>query len=439
MVDILGNALAFIFALGVIIFVHEAGHLVVAKLFKIRAVTFSLGFGKRLWGFKRGETDYRVSLIPLGGYVQLSGEDPSEVGDDPHEFLNRPRWERVLVYLAGPAMNVVLAIFLVAIVYMIGIEVAAPPRLPAVVGAVATGSPGERAGLAPGDEILEIAGKQVTQWEEVLFEVLTAPDRTLPVTYRRGEEVLETEITPEREPRNNIGQVGVFPEMMPRIGGLFAGDPAEQAGFEIGDEVRKVDGRAIGGRADFVEHLAENPGQPIEVEVLRDAEPVTLTVVPRERDGRGWIGVSLSSGVFQRFGPVDAVVESVRFNAAVTVQTFSVLGRIFTGRMEARTALAGPIEIAAMSGAAARSGLNNLLHLMGLISISIAILNLLPIPVLDGGQITILLVESLFRRDLSLRLKERINQVGFLMIVMLMVVVLYFDLLKNVPAGLLPG
>ena len=439
MADIFGNTLAFIFALGVIIFVHEGGHLVVAKLFKIRAVTFSLGFGKRLWGFKRGETDYRVSLIPLGGYVQLSGEDPSEVSDDPHEFLNRPRWERVLVYLAGPAMNVLLAIFLIAVVFMMGIEVAAPPRLPAIVGAVASGSPGETAGLAPGDEILEIAGKEVSEWEEVRFELITSPDRVLPITYRRGEQVVETVITPDRVPRYNIGDAGIFPEMMPRIGGLFSGDPAEEAGFEVGDEVRKVDGQAIGGRSAFVEHLAARPGVPIEVEVLRRAELVTLTVTPRERDGRGWIGVSLAPGAFQRFGPVRAVIESVRFNAAVTVQTFSVLGRIVTGRMDARSALAGPIEIAAMSGAAARNGLNSLLQLMGLISVSIAILNLLPIPVLDGGQIFILMVESLFRRDLSLRLKERINQVGFLMIVGLMVVVLYFDLLKNVPEGMLPG
>ena len=439
MSDILGNTLAFVFALGLIIFVHEGGHLIVAKLFNIRAVTFSLGFGKRLWGFRRGETEYQISLIPLGGYVQLSGEDPAEVSDDPREFLNRPRWERVLVYLAGPAMNVVLAVLLVAVVFMMGIEVPAPPRLPPVVGAVAPDSPAEAAGLVPGDRIVEIAGKEISEWAEVRFELMTAPERALPVRYRRGERLLETTITPAKVPRYEFGDAGVFPEMMPSIGGLFPGDPAEQAGFEVGDEVRRVDGRSVGSRGDFVDHIAAHPGEPVEVEVLRRAQPVILTVIPREKDGRGWIGVSLSSGSFQRYGPVKALVESVRFNAAVTVQTFSVLGRIVTGRLAAKSALAGPIQIAALSGAAARSGLNNLLHLMGLISISIAILNLLPIPVLDGGQIFILLIESVSRRDLSLRLKERINQVGFVMIVMLMVVVLYFDLVKSIPAGLLPG
>jgi len=437
--NLFSNAFAFIFALGVIIFVHEAGHLLVAKLFGVRAHVFSLGFGRRLWGFERGGTDYRVSLVPLGGYVQLGGEDPAEVTDDPREFLNRPRWQRVLVYLAGPVMNVVLAILLVAIVYMVGIEVPAPPKLPAVVGAVVSGSPAEVAGLRPGDRIVEVAGREVSEWDQVRFELLTSPERPVALRYQRGEELRETVVVPAKVPRYEVGDAGVFPEMMPRIGGLFEGDPAALAGFEVGDEIRKVDGRPVGGRADFVEYLGARPGQTIEVELVRRGEPVTLSVVPRERDGRGWIGVQLAAGSFQRYGPARALVESVRFNYEITVQTFAVLGKIVTGRLAAKSALAGPIEIAAMSGAAVRSGFRNLLHLMGLISISIAILNLLPVPILDGGQIFILLVESARRRDLSLQFKERINQVGFVLIMMLMVAVLYFDLVKNLPAGLLPG
>jgi regulator of sigma E protease len=437
--NLLSNLLAFVFALGVIIFVHELGHLLVAKAFKVRAKVFSLGFGRRLWGFEHGGTDYRIALVPLGGYVQLGGEEPGEVTDDPHEFLNRPRWQRVLVYAAGPAMNVVLAILLVAGVYMVGVEVPAPPNLPAVIGTVLPGMPGEAAGLAPGDRIIEVAGRQVSDWDEVRFEIITAPGRELSLRYRRGEEVHATVLVPEKIERYEMGDAGIFPEMLPRIAGLVAGDPAAAAGLEIGDEVRKVDGRSIGGRLDFVSYLAERAGQPIEIEVLRRGASTVITVVPREREGRGWIGVQLAAGAFQRFGPVEALVESVRFNADITVQTFVVLGRIFTGRMAAKTALAGPIEIAAMSGAAVRSGFVNLLHLMGLISISIAILNLLPVPVLDGGQILILVIESLRRRDLSLKVKERINQVGFVMIVMLMVAVLYFDLVKNLPEGFLPG
>jgi regulator of sigma E protease len=177
-------------------------------------------------------------------------------------------------------------------------------------------------------------------------------------------------------------------------------------------------------------------GVPIEVEVLRDTRQVMLTVTPEGEQGAAVIGVGL--GVLQRYGPWRAVVESVRYNVNIARQTFSVVGRMISGRLGARS-ISGPIEIAAMSGAAVRSGFRNLIYLMGLISISIAILNLMPIPVLDGGQIFILLFEGIRQRDLSLKVKERINMVGFYAVIMLMVVVLYFDLVKNLPEGLLPG
>ena len=439
MTTFLINTAAFIFALGVIIFVHEGGHLLAAKFFKVHARVFSLGFGKRLWGFERGGTDYRVSLFPLGGYVQLSGEDPGEVGSDPGEFLNKPRWQRILIYLAGPAMNIVLAILLVAVVFMVGIEVAAPPELPSVVGSVRAGSPADRAGLAPGDVITAIGDEPVTRWEDVRFAILTSPGNPVEIEYQRLGERLSTTVVPDTVPKYEFGDAGVFPEMLPRVAALFPGDPAELAGLEVGDEVLAVDGRPLSGQRDFVDYLSARPGVSIEVEIQRGSDVLTLSVVPRDNEGRGWIGVSLSSTSFQRYGPLESVVQSCRFNWEVTRQTFSVLGKIFSGQLAAKSALSGPIQIAALSGAAARSGLRNLLHLMGLISISIAILNLMPVPVLDGGQIAVLLVESLFRRDLSLTLKERFNQVGFVLIIMLMVMVIYFDLRKVIPEGLLPG
>jgi regulator of sigma E protease len=439
MTDLLTNTLAFVFALGVIIFVHEAGHLAVAKSFGMRVLTFSLGFGKRLWGFQRGGTDYRVSLVPLGGYVQLSGEDPTEVGNDPAEFLNRPRWQRVLVYLAGPAMNVLLAIVLVAFVFMLGIEVAAPADVPAVVGSVRPNSPATAAGLQTDDLIVAIDGAEISLWEDARFVFLTSPERPLRIEFEREGVRRETILTPEKVPTYEFGDAGVFPKLLPRIAGLFPGDPAEAAGLRIGDEVRAVDGQPIASQGQFIDYIAARPGQSILVEVVREGETVDLEVVPRAQEERGWIGVSLTVTAFQRFGPGQALIESLRFNWNVTRQTFAVLGKIFSGRLAAKSALSGPIQIAALSGAAARSGFPDLLHLMGLISISIAILNLLPIPVLDGGQITILAFESLFRRDLSLRWKERINQVGFLLIVALMVMVLYFDLVKVIPDGFSPG
>ncbi|MEE8366792.1 MAG: RIP metalloprotease RseP [Thermoanaerobaculia bacterium] len=437
MIDIAGNALAFMIALGIIIFVHEAGHLIVAKAFGMKVLAFSLGFGKRLFGFRRGETEYKVALIPLGGYVQLGGEDPSEVSDDPREFLNRPRWQRVLVFLAGPAMNVILAILLIAIVFMAGIEISALPNNPPIVGTVIEGSPGEEAGLLPGDEILSLSGKKISRWDEIQFAILTSPETAIRMLVERDGDERQVVLTPSRVPKYEFGDAGIFPKMLPRVSEVLVDSPAEAAGFATGDQMRALNGRPLLSGEEFVSLIEKNAGQEVVVEVLRDDRPIDLLVTPRDEGGVGRIGVRL--GYFQKFGPARALVESVRFNMQITRQTFMVLGKILSGQLAAKSALSGPIEIAALSGAAARSGLKDLIRLMGLLSISIAILNLLPIPVLDGGQIFILAIESTRRRDLSFKVKERINQVGTLMIIALMVMVLYFDLSKNIPAGLLPG
>jgi regulator of sigma E protease len=432
--DFLTNALAFVFALGVIIFVHELGHLLMAKAFGVRVETFSLGFGKRLGGFRRGETDYRVSLVPLGGYVRLGGEDPESRTGDPREFLSKPRWQRVLVYLAGPAMNVVLAILLIAIVFMIGIEVPDLQEIPPVVGTVEPGSSAAAAGLAPGDRIVEVNGRAISRWQEVGFAMMTAPEKPVTLGVEREGRRLDVEVVPRKVPRYEFGDTaGLYPIVLPRISQVLPGGPAEQAGFAIGDEVRAVDGQPVTDPQSFVAHIEKRAGEEVRVEVRRGVENLVLTVVPRDQGGKGKIGVGI--GVFQRYGPVRALRESVRYNVNVVRQTLAVLGKIVRRELAAKSALSGPLEIAALSGAAARSGFKNLLYLMGFISISIAVLNLLPVPILDGGQIAVLLVEGLMRRDLSVRFKERINQVGFVLLVALMVMVLYFDVVKSWPMG----
>ncbi len=432
--DFLTNALAFVFALGVIIFVHEFGHLLIAKAFGVRVETFSLGFGKRLAGFRRGETDYRVSLVPLGGYVRLGGEDPEARTGDPREFLAKPRWQRVLVYLAGPTMNVVLAILLIAVVFMIGIEVPDLQEIPPVVGTVESGSSAAAAGLLPGDRIVEVNGRAISRWQDVGFTMMTAPEKPVALAVERDGRRLDVEVVPRKVPRYEFGDTaGLYPIVLPRVSQVLPGGPAEQAGFVIGDEVRTVDGQAVTDPQAFVAHIEEHPGEEVRVEVKRGAETLVLTVVPRDQGGKGKIGVWV--GVFQRYGPLRALRESVRYNVNVVRQTIAVLGKIVRGELAAKSALSGPLEIAALSGAAARSGFKNLLYLMGFISISIAVLNLLPVPILDGGQIAVLLVEGLMRRDLSVRFKERINQVGFVLLVALMVMVLYFDVVKSWPAG----
>ena len=429
MTHLLTNTLTFVFALGVIIVVHEAGHLLVAKAFGVRVLTFSVGFGKRLWGFRRGETEYRVSAVPLGGYVRLGGENLEESTGDPREFLSKPRWQRVLVYLAGPAMNVFLAVALFAVLFMVGIKVPSFPDMPPVIGGVEAGSSAAQAGLQRGDLIKTVNGKLAESWHDVLMELMTSPEKAVRLEVARGEKTFATAVTPQRIPKEESGDwAGIYPSLRPQVTEVAPDSPAAAAGFRAGDEIRKVDGLPVADSRDFVSYVEKHAGTALQIEIVRDGSTRMLTVVPRLEHGVGKIGVGI--GYFQRYGPLKALGESVRYNVQIVTDTFAIVGKIFSRQMSAKGAFAGPIEIARQTGAAARRGFKDLLQLMGFISISIAIMNLMPIPILDGGQIFILLIEEVIRRDLSLRLKEVISQIGLVMILLLMAVVIYFDYLK---------
>ena len=417
-----------------IIFVHEAGHLLVAKGFGVRVLAFSLGFGKRIWGFRRGETEYKVAAVPLGGYVKLGGEKPEETSGDPREFLNKPRWQRVLVYLAGPTMNILLAIVLFAGLFMVGIEVPHLPDVPPVVGAVEEGSSGARAGIQRGDRVLAVNGKRAESWMDVASGLAYSPDKPVrlrvrapsgpspPWSPRRATPTRGSAPTsPASSRRCGRRSSASCPGARPRRRGCgpttsWCGSTVCRWPTASSSWPTSAAGGATAGARDRARGAAD-----------------AIPVVPGA-DGR--IGISL--GYFQRYGPLRAFGESVEYNLQLTRETFRVLGKIFRRELSAKGALSGPIEIAARTGEAARRGFRELVHLMGFISLSIAILNLLPIPVLDGGQIAILLVESVIRRDLSLRLKEVIAQVGFVLILILMVTVLYFDIVKRLP-GLFSG
>jgi regulator of sigma E protease len=440
---LLTNIISVAFALGVIIVVHEAGHLLMAKTFGVRVLTFSIGFGKRLAGWRHGETDYRLSAIPLGGYVRLDGENPDESSGDPRQFLSKPRWQRVLVFLAGPAMNVVLSVGLFAVLFMVGIQVPNLPSMPPVVGAVEVGSSAARAGLAKGDLIVKVNGERAHSWQDVSLALLTAPDKPVALEVRRDGRTFNATVIPKRVPQYDIGDLaGLYPVMRPEIRDVTPGKPAAAAGLRAGDEIRAVDGRPITETQDFTEAIEKRPGRRVAIEVVRQDRPLLLYVVPalEAKEGKGKVGViGVGVGFYQRYPPGRALRESVALNLQIVSETFQVLGKIFRREMSAKGALAGPIEIAGQTGAAARSGYKYLFYIMGFISLSIAILNLMPIPILDGGQIFILLIEEVIRRDLSLRVKEVISQVGLALILMLMVVVIWFDLTKNLPPGLLPG
>ena len=256
------------------------------------------------------------------------------------------------------------------------------------------------------------------------------------VVLLRDGQTLNLTVTPNKVPRYEYGDAGIYPMRQLRFSKILPGTPAEQAGFRAGDEVRQVDGRNMSDVEAFIVYVQERAGTEMVIQVLRKGELVDLAVTPADVEGKGQIGVEIGS--YRPLPLGEAFVESVRFNYDILDKSIQILGKLFTNEIAPKSALSGPIEIAAWSGRAARRGFKELIYMMGFLSISIGFMNLLPIPILDGGHITILLVESVLRRDLSMGLKERITQFGFMMLMTLMAVVIFFDLSKNLP-GLFSG
>lgn len=428
----LTNTAAFVVVLGVMIFFHELGHFVTAKAFGMRVFVFSFGFGRRLFGFKRGDTDYRVSLVPLGGYVKLEGEEGDHLSEDTSalgdgkDFTTRPRWQRFLVYVAGPAANVALTVGILAVLYMIGFQVSADRYDRPIVGAVQAGSPAEAAGIAPGDLILEIEGKRQANWEQAEYSVLIRPDQTLRLRLRRGTEERELLVRAAAN-ADKVGTIGVFP--LVRVGQVLPGSPAETAGLRPDDAILRIAGTPVRAFGEIPPLVASAAGQALAFDVWREGTLLGIAVTPRDDGSGARVGIAPKM-VTRRFGPVAAVTESLRWTWGMTRQTFEVLGRLLTARISPKTMM-GPLGIAKASGDAARGGLGPLFFLVAVISLQVGIINLFPLPPLDGGHLAILLGESVIRRDFSLNVKVWIMNTGVAVLFALIGLVLYSDLSKT--------
>jgi len=433
----LQTSAAFVFVLGIIIFVHEFGHLITAKAFGMRVFIFSFGFGKRLFGFQWGDTDCRVSLVPLGGYVKLEGEPEDNLSEDTsargdgRDFTDRPRWQRFLVYLAGPAMNALLTISVLSVFYMIGFAVDASRFDRPIVGAVDPTSPAARAGLEPGDEITAIDGKPYLSWEDAQFHILLSPDRALGLRVKRGGEEREVEVRSETVTQERVGSIGVYP--LVRVGLVIEKQPAAEAGLKTDDAILKIGDTAIRTFADIPPLVGASAGKPLALRLWRDGQVLDLSVVPRDEGSGPRIGIAPKT-VLKKFGPVEAVGEALRWTWDMTRQTFDVLTRLLTARISPKTMM-GPLGIAKASGDAARGGVGSLLFLVAVISLQVGILNLFPLAPLDGGHLAILAGESLLRRDFSLTVKAWIMNAGAAAIFLLIGLVLYSDLSKTALLG----
>jgi regulator of sigma E protease len=435
--DYLINALSFVLILGIMIFLHELGHFVVARLFRIRIETFSLGFGKRLWGFERGGVDYRISALPLGGYVKMAGEHLGEPREGaPDEFLSRPRWQRMLVMLAGPAMNFLLAFCLLTANYTIGVEIPVFYRQPARVGFAVEGTPAAKAGLQAGDEIVSLGGQPVKDWADLQMVSISFSRQTVPLVFRRDGQTLTRSVALGETLMDPSEITGILPFIPTLILAVSPGYPAEKIGLRKGDVIETVTagGKTARGYIEISRLIQQQTGRSLRLHVRRGDQVMDLEAVPvlaREGQKRGVLGFNIDIGtLLEKYGLLEALGRSLQENYNFVVLTCKILGKVVTGHLSFRQ-FSGPIGIAQASGEAVRTlKITVVFSFMALVSMNLAVLNLLPIPVLDGGMIFLLLIEMAIRRDLPIRLKERAIWVGFVLLVALMGVVIFFDLLK---------
>ena len=435
------SLLAFLFVLGILVFVHELGHFLAARRIGVRVITFSLGFGPKLLSFTRGDTEYAVSAIPLGGYVKMAGENPEDTQTGaPDEFMSKSKWERFQVLVMGPVMNLGLAWLVMAAVLYQGAQVPAFDRVATVIGKVTPKSVAEQAGFRPGDRIVAVDGTAVANWED--FSMAVLPKAGLPVTVdveRDGQRTSHA-MTAGSVGKFAMGEIGVAPVLYPQIFEINPGEPAQQAGLQPGDLVVSASGETNPKQERVIELIRSHENQPLALEVDRGGQRVAVTVQPKKTDGVVRIGAKIAGMPVDIIdpGPIEALKLSATQNWDWTKQIVKTLGGLFT-RSTSVKQLMGPVAIGQLSGDAVERGWTELFGLMAMISLNLGLLNLMPVPVLDGGHILIMGLEGIARRDFSMQVKEKMLIGGFVVLMMLMVTVIYNDLTR-VPfiEGLMP-
>ncbi len=425
--------------IGVMILIHELGHYWAARFFDVRVDTFSFGFGPRLFGFKKGETDFRFSAILFGGYVKMAGEQPGdENAADPRGFMSKPRWQRLIIAFAGPFMNIILAIGLVTGLYMYQY-----PKIPSVhspvVGYIAPNSAAAKAGIQEGDRILQIEDKVDPIWEDIAIREVGSANRPMHVAVERNGSRQTFSVTPTLDERMGIGMAGWAEEVEIEIAKVEPEMEAAKAGIQRGDILVKVNGQRILSTPKLHDVIKAANGEPVDVAYKHEGQIREVRLKPAKTlvDGqeRWRIGVVIEPRLeLTQLAFQDALRESVRQNFKSAGLIYKMLEGIVERRISSKS-LEGPIRIAQLSGDAAREGAATFIGLMAMVSLNLAIFNLLPIPILDGGVILLLLVEMIMRRDLSLNVKEAVIKVGFVFLMALVMFVLYNDITKILTAG----
>ncbi len=429
-----------ILMLGVLVFVHELGHFVVAKMCGVKVLKFSLGFGPRLVSRRRGETEYQICVIPLGGYVQMLGEGGGEQGEDaelsPEEkqrsFAHKPVSKRLAIVLAGPLMNLVLPLLILPVSYMVGVQMPAYFEEPACIGYVIPGSPAETAGFQAGDCVVGINDQQVFSWTDTNKVFLGQAGNSLVFHIERNGRSRDLSIPEENDSLEGMQALGLLPGQEARIGGLAADMPAARAGLQENDLILSIGGTKVSSWYDLKGIIQESGSQPVAVLIERGGDEIVVELVPEQREEGGdfLLGIApLQRTELKRFGFLAALGEGAHRTWELIDLTLVFVQKLFTGSVSTKN-IGGPITVVQIAGQAAQTDLAAIISVLAFISIQLGILNLLPIPILDGGHILFYTIELILRRPLSVRAREMAQQVGMAMLLMLMVLAFYNDIVR---------
>jgi regulator of sigma E protease len=430
--------------LGVLITVHEWGHFIVARFFGVRVDVFSVGFGPRLFGVKRGDTDYRVSAVPLGGYVRMAGQDLSEVDSAgpaptgaPDELASKPRWQRALISFAGPLVNLMLPILLFGVFYWVhGTPYPQYLDQPAVIAGLSQSDPLAKQGVSVGDRIVAVNGVDTPTWELADDKILEPANDSLhlSIQHQATTRIVDVRAKDLTEPK----VLSSYHPIPPVIDQIIKGQAAHRSGLRSGDLVVSVNGAPIGNWPEFVDVVQHSNGNALQVNVLRDSKLVALTMKPEwlpDEEGKYAFRIGISPKIalsYKRTSFATAFSSAMAETWSGTIRLLATVGKLVTGKLSVKQ-LSGVVNIADQAGHAVQDGSLAIVNLMAIISLNLGILNLLPIPILDGGNILLLGIEGLLRRDMSMAFKVRFVQVGLVFLLLIFTVVMYNDVVRRLP------
>jgi len=445
--DFLISVAAFIVLIAVMVVVHEFGHFAVAKFFKVRVEAFSLGFGPRLFGYVYGETDYKVCLLPFGGYVKMSGENFSELSDaatgtatqapidDPGALTAHPRWQQMLIGVAGPVANFILAFALMAFYFGFINEVPAVEIKTTTIEWVIPGSAAAQAGIQPGDVIRHFADLDNPDWDKVVSRFALNPNQTVPLTVDRAGQQLQLflRLPEEIQSEDLAGMLPQFTSGPIAVQEVVPGNPADKAGLRAGDGILSVDGHPFHSVISLLPYMQAGQGKPLSLIVSRNGAQLPMVAYPAKLD-TGWkLGFVVPPPPYHN-NPLPlktALSKSAVFCKENSTLLLQMLERMATHQVSVRNNLSGPVGIARAAGDAAQSkGWAYTFNLAAQISISLGVLNLMPFPILDGGMVLFLLIESIIRREINIAIKERIYQAAFVVLVAFFAFIIFNDVSK---------